>query len=174
MIKGVTVKHTQNTSNVTVARLGWRLVHNCAVLVCCYITGCNLLNDTLEIVDGVTWTSKGISQSYIDVRFCDRKIEGDLHIEFLGEGLLVSKWISATEQYEWYYIDLRNQKVTDFPSTGLPERFKALQRRKKRIRSYSLTTLIGENKLDDDCIAFLQEQSALESALTKGNCDERK
>ena len=168
------LKRPRNASVGIAAGLGWCLAHNCAVILCCFIVGCNLFNDALEIVNDVTWFSKGMSHSCICVAFCDQKIEGDLHVEFLGEGLLVSKWISTLGCYEWYYINLRNRNVVEFSSGECPDWLKELQRRKKQIRSYCLTTLIGENKIDADYSAFIQECSALKLALSKRDCGEGK
>lgn len=62
------------------------------------IDGLARMCEGLEIVDGIRWTMQDFQHSNIHVEFDNRSIAGEhLSVEFLGAGLLVSRWLPSSE-----------------------------------------------------------------------------
>ena len=139
----------------------------CAALLASGIAGCFASCDEIEVADGVKWARQGMRHSCVYVSFCTRRIEGDLHLEFLGDGILISRWDALSGSYDWSYVDLRNRIVTDFSSNDFPVELTTLRNMKKCIRSYCPEVLVGENRIDADYAAFVNEREALERTLAR-------
>lgn len=145
--------------------LGSLAMRCCAVLLAGCIAGCCASCDELEVADGVKLARLGIRHSCVYVSFCDRRIEGDLHLEFLGDGVLVSRWDFQSESYDWSYVDLRNRRVVDFSSNDFPMELTALWKTRKSIRSYCPDVLMGESRIDVEYAAFVSERETLKRTM---------
>ena len=76
------------------------------IVMAAIIIGCSFSQGELEIADGVIWRLYGVQDSCIDVTFCRKSIRGDLGIEFLEQGLLVSRWEKNSERHKYFYADV--------------------------------------------------------------------
>ena len=130
------------------------------------IAGCGFFCEELEICDGVKWRLLTEKTSCIRVEFSDEKISGDLHIEFLGDGVLVSKWKESEGKLEYSYIDLRKSKITAIVGDDFPMVLKQMRKEKDVFTSYSLFTLVGRNKIDSEYDRFDAERRRLKTRLS--------
>ena len=130
------------------------------------IAGCGLFCEELEIYDGIKWQLLNMKTSCIRVEFSDEKISGDLHIEFLGDGVLVSKWKESEGKLEYSYIDLRESKIMAIVGDDLPMVLRQMRKEKDVFTSYSLFTLVGRNKIDSEYDRFEAERRRLKMRLS--------
>ena len=130
------------------------------------IAGCGLFCEELEIYDGIKWQLLNMKTSCIRVEFSDEKISGDLHIEFLGDGVLVSKWKESEGKLEYSYIDLRESKIMAIVGDDLPMVLRQMRKEKDVFMSYSLFTLVGRNKIDSEYDRFEAERRRLKTRLS--------
>jgi hypothetical protein len=131
------------------------------------IIGCSFSQGELEIADGVMWRLYGVQDSCIDITFFRKSIRGDLHIEFLEQGLLVSRWEKNSERHKYFYIDLCNATVSEIYDNEFPVYLRELMQSKKTHISYCLFSLIGRNKMDSERKSFDDERRKLMQRLKR-------
>lgn len=85
---------------------------------------------------------------------CNKAMRGDLHVEFLEDGLLVSKWDNSIGMHQFGYYNLLDSTFTMFDDTMLPTRLRKMRIAKNVVRSYCLFCLVGRNKLDSERESF--------------------
>ena len=131
------------------------------------IIGCSFSQGELEIADGVMWRLYGMQDSCIDITFFRKSIRGDLHIEFLEQGLLVSRWEKNSERHKYFYIDLCNATVSEIYDNEFPAYLRELMQSKKTHISYCLFSLVGRNKMDSERKSFDEERRKLMQRLKR-------
>ena len=131
------------------------------------IIGCSFSQGELEIADGVMWRLYGMQDSCIDITFFRKLIRGDLHIEFLEKGLLVSRWEKNSERHKYFYIDLCNATVSEIYDNEFPAYLRELMQSKKTHISYCLFSLVGRNKMDSERKSFDEERRKLMQRLKR-------
>ena len=108
-----------------------------------------------------------MQDSCIDITFFRKSIRGDLHIEFLEQGLLVSKWEKNSERHKYFYIDLCNATVSEIYDNEFPAYLRELMQSKKTHISYCLFSLVGRNKMDSERKSFDEERRKLMQRLKR-------
>ena len=136
-----------------------------ALLVCVLLGGCFLQGEKLDIVEGVKWESLGGNESCITVDTKKYSISGDLHVEFLDNGILVSKWESTTSSHQYVYIDLRNDER--IITIGLPEQASKMRRTKQTYRSYGFSCLVRGADNREEQKSFEHEKEELMGRLNR-------
>lgn len=137
------------------------------IVMAAIIIGCSFSQGELEIADGVIWRLYGVQDSCIDVTFCRKSIRGDLGIEFLEQGLLVSRLGKNGERHKYFYIDLCNATVSEIYDNEFPAYLCELMQNKKVHISYCLFSLVGRNKIDSERMSFDDERRKLMQRLKR-------
>ena len=124
------------------------------MLVLMSIVGCGILHEEIVIADGIRWRLYGVKDSCLIMKFCDKSIRGDLHIEFLEHGLLVSIWDKSIGEHRFGYVNLRDSTFDMIDGNVLPTYLGKMRNAKKVVRSYCLFCLVGRNKIDSEKKSF--------------------
>lgn len=138
----------------------YRLILFLSLCIC----GCDFCGETIKIMDGVSWCYQGIQNSCLKIEFEDVVIRGDLHIEFVEKGILVSKWNEDKGMLQYYFVDFEEKKVIG------PNRRESLAYSDRRVdlfKSYHLSTLVGRNKIASERESFELECNNLKHSLSK-------
>ncbi len=134
------------------------------ILTIIFVVGCVLSHGEIEITDGVKWQLYGNQDSCIIMKFNDKTIRGDLHIEFLTYGLLVSRWDKSMGRHHFSYINLRDSTyeiIDDDISVGNLRKTCNV----RDVRSYSLSCIVGKNRIDSEFNSFYAECENLKQRL---------
>ena len=138
---------------------------NFLLLLLMGIVGCDFAHEDLEISDGICWRLYGVQDSCLSASFCNKTMRGDLHVEFLEDGLLVSKWDKSIGAHQFGYYNLFDSTFTMFDDAMLPTRLRKMRTAKNVIRSYCLFCLVGRNKIDSERESFDAECKELRKRI---------
>lgn len=141
------------------------MIRFCLSMLVLLLCGCFLHGERIEIVDGVVWESLGGNASRVTVEANKYSISGDLHVEFLDYGILVSKWDASSAIHQYVYIDLKDKE--HILMGGLSKQVLNMRRKKKYYRSYCLSCLIGGTDGDKERQSFAHEKKELFERLNQ-------
>ena len=130
-----------------------------------FIIGCGIPGGSIELVNGITWYYYGIQDSCLSMNFCDVTIRGDLHVEFRENGILVSKWEADKRELQYYFVDMERLKVIRIGRIMDKCSIRKFGLNVVR-KSYHLSTLVGQNKIDSERESFELECNNLKHSLT--------
>ena len=131
------------------------------------VVGCSISHEEIAITDDIKWRLYGVQDSCLIMKSCDKSIRGDLHVEFLEHGLLVSIWDKSNGAHRFGYVDMLNSTFDMIDGNALPTHLCKMRNGKKVIRSYCLFCLVGRNMIDSEKKSFDAECEDLALRLDK-------